>query len=191
MPTDMTITTDFMWATTILAVPLDVLLVMALVRAVPRERFVRVKRTVPLLVAALFALLWTWVLWGFPGEMGYKNLFPGAWRWLTPPIMGCAYGLLALAFWRVALLLPGVPVLTFSVLGGLISIPGHLFGIYARGLFEKVPALREVSVLSALVFGFFEFTFYFGAVALMAGALDRATRRRLKAAGTAAGRCHT
>jgi hypothetical protein len=58
-------------------------------------------------------------------------------------------------------------LLWFVVLGGLVSLVGHGIGI-RRGLL-RVPLLAEASPASALVFGVFEFAFYWcGIVALAA-----------------------
>ena len=46
----------------------------------------------------------------------------------------------------------------FSLLGGLVSLVGHSIGI-SRGLL-RVPLLADASAVSALVFGVFEFIFY-------------------------------
>jgi len=66
----------------------------------------------------------------------------------------------------------------FSLLGGLVSLVGHGIGI-SRGLL-RVPLLAEVSAASALVFGVFEFIFYWCAIVGLAVA---AWRARLGARG--------
>jgi hypothetical protein len=107
------------------------------------------------------------VLWGTYGSVYfwdsvYKAIFPAWSRWLLPFGYGLLFGALALAFWRASLLTARWQALWFSLLGGLVSLVGHGIGI-SRGLL-RVPLLAEVSALSALVFGVFEFIFYWCAI---------------------------
>jgi hypothetical protein len=53
-------------------------------------------------------------------------------------------------------------VLWFILLGGLVSLVGHSIGI-SRGLL-RVPLLADASTASALVFGVFEFIFYWSVI---------------------------
>nr|MBI2905227.1 hypothetical protein [Chloroflexota bacterium] len=80
---------------------------------------------------------------------------------------------IALGMWQLALRLPGNAAVAFCLLGGLDSFPGHLWAIYGRRLFEACPLLQQVSVASALIFGFFEFVFYWSVILIIAALLKR------------------
>ncbi len=86
------------------------------------------------------------------------------------------FGAIGMGFWWLAERLPGPPAVTFALLGGLVSLPGHLVGFYGLGMGEKVPVLQGVSVTSALVFGIFEFIVYWLAIILVAAGVARAPR---------------
>ncbi len=112
--------------------------------------------------AGVYAFLWgyiaSWVYW----EEVYRHVFPGTLRWWLPLVYGLAFGLAALLFWSLAVRTSRWPAVWFCLLGGLVSIPGHAWGM-ARGLM-KVPLLAHASPASALLFGFFEFIVYFAAI---------------------------
>ncbi len=106
-------------------------------------------------------------LWGTFGsvyfcDLVYQAIFPAWFRWLLPVGYGLLFGLLALVFWRVSQLAARGQALWFILLGGLVSLVGHGIGIN-RGLL-RVPMLAEASAVSALVFGVFEFIFYWCAI---------------------------
>jgi hypothetical protein len=112
-------------------------------------------------------------LWGTCGSLifwdtVYKAIFPAWFRWLLPLGYGLLFGALALAFWRASLLAARGKVLWFCLLGGLVSLVGHSIGI-GRGLL-RVPLLAQASPESALVFGVFEFIFYWCAIVGLAAA---------------------
>jgi len=91
---------------------------------------------------------------------------------------GLAEGLLGYLFWWISLRLPGNPLGWFFLMGGLHSLPGHLHAIYSRGLLQKCPILVGVSAASALVFGIFEFVFYW-CIALIVSAFVQQISRRI------------
>jgi hypothetical protein len=173
MALDIHLTSTLMWRGTLIAAILDALLLSIVVRLAPPATFRKLKWSAPVVTAVVYAGLWAWVLWGSFWDLVYGYLFHPSARWLGPPAYGLLFGLAAAGFWRLALRLPGNPVVTFCVLGGLASLPGHLFAIYGRHMFELVPMLRGVSPLSALVFGIFEFIFYWSVITLIAVMVDR------------------
>lgn len=65
------------------------------------------------------------------------------------------------------------PVVSYTVMGGLASLPGHTIAVAAFDQFDRCPVLREVSVPSALTFGVFEFGFYWCAILCIAMLLQR------------------
>jgi cobalamin synthase len=104
--------------------------------------------------------LWSWVMWdSFFWETCYQYVFSPLARWIWPPVYGLIAGGIALFLWWLARRLPGNPILNFLLLGGLDSFPGHLWAMYGRKLMET-PLLKDVSIASALTFGYFEFVFY-------------------------------
>jgi hypothetical protein len=73
----------------------------------------------------------------FPARLPSVLLFVGmAW-------FASLYGWAAWAFWWLARRLYSLrPVVLFLVLGGLLSVPGHLYDIYGRGLIEGCAVVR-------------------------------------------------
>jgi hypothetical protein len=151
-------TSEVLWRATVIAVLIDVPLLILVARWVSSELFSKLKWY---LVGAAFVVYA--VLWGTFGSVYYwdavyKVIFPAWFRRLLPLVYGLLFGALALAFWRASILMPKWQVVCFSLFGGLVSLVGHGIGI-SRGLLQ-VPLLAEVSAISALVFGVFEFIFY-------------------------------
>lgn len=151
-------TSEVLWWATVIAILIDVPLLILNARWVQSDLFPKLKWY---LVGAAFVVYA--VLWGAFGSVYYwdalyQAIFPAWFRWLLPFVYGLLFGAVALAFWRVSILMPRWQVVWFSLLGGLVSLVGHAIGI-SRGLLQ-VPLLAEVSAVSALVFGVFEFIFY-------------------------------
>ncbi len=151
-------TSEVLWIATVIAALIDVPLLILVARWVSSELFSKLKWY---LVGAAFVVYA--VLWGTLGSMYYwdavyKVIVPAWFRWLLPFVYGLLFGALALAFWRASMLMNRWQVVWFSLMGGLVSLIGHGIGI-SRGLL-RVPLLAEVSAVSALVFGVFEFIFY-------------------------------
>jgi hypothetical protein len=163
------LTSALMWRATVIAAAIDVPLLALVARAVSPAAFRALKWY---LVAA--AVLVYGALWGAFGavmfwDTVYGHIFPAWFRWPLPAVYGALYGAVALLFWRIAVTAPRRPGLWFCVLGGLVSLVGHGIGI-SRGLL-RVPLLSQVSAVSALVFGVFEFIVYWGAIIAIAAAL--------------------
>ena len=66
----------------------------------------------------------------------------------------------------------------FLLLGGLESLPGHLNAIYRFELLERCALIKGISPASALVFGVFEFGFYWSVVLGVSALLSRRVGRR-------------
>ncbi len=160
-------TSAILWRATVIAVLIDVPLLILVTRWVPSELFSKLKWY---LVGAAFVVYAA--LWGTFGSVYYWDavyhvIFPAWFRWLLPLIYGLLFGALALAFWRVSILMSRWQVVWFILSGGLVSLVGHSIGI-SRGLL-RVPLLAEVSAVSALVFGVFEFIFYWCVIVSLGG----------------------
>jgi hypothetical protein len=172
------LTTGLMWTAALIAAIFDIFLLALVGRMVGRERFIRAKWPVAGLTTLFFGAVWTFAMWGSWWELAYQYVFPGWARWMVPPVYGPMFGAVALALWWLARRAPRLPGVAFCLLGGLVSLPGHMWAFYGRGMLEKVPLLRGVSDVSALVFGIFEFTAYFSLILLAASLVQRSRERR-------------
>ena len=186
MPGDVKATSELYWISALVAALIDVGLVFLLAWRVRPKRFRQLKEALVVAAVIFWSALWAWVLWSF-WDCCYIYVFPGWARWLIPPAYGALFGGSGLALWWLALRLPGNPVVGFCVLGGLVSLPGHLWAIYGRRMLEKVPLLQGVSPSSALVFGVPEFIFYWSIIIVIAVLLRWAWEwsRRLMQRGAA------
>ncbi len=137
-------------------------LLLILVARVPPARFRRIKWALAASAASVYALLWGVVASGVYWDDVYRHVFPGAIRLWLPVIYGLVFGLVALLFWSVSVRARRWPAVWFCLLGGLVSVPGHAWGM-SRGLMQ-VPLLSQASPAAALLFGFFEFIVYFAAI---------------------------
>jgi hypothetical protein len=172
------VTSELLWRGTAIALLIDIPLLLLVGRFISSELFRQLKWY---LVSAAF--LTYAVLWGVFGSVYfwdsvYRAVFPGWSRWLLPIWFGVLFGLVAVVFWRISVAAASWQAVWFVLLGGVASLVGHGIGI-RRGLL-RVPLLREASPASALVFGVFEFIFYWCAIVAMAVAAKRlsaATRR--------------
>jgi hypothetical protein len=157
-----TVTSELFWRATLAAALVDAPLLFLVARWVPSDLFRKLKWY--LVGAAFFVYA---VLWGTLGSVYfwdtvYSAIFPAWFRWLLPVIYCFLFGVFAFVFWRVSLLAAKGQAVWFVLLGGLISLVGHSIGI-SRGLLH-VPMLAQASAASALVFGIFEFIFYWCAI---------------------------
>jgi len=172
MPGDIKATSELYWVAALVAALIDVGFVSLLAWRIQTSRFRQLKWALTGAGVIFWGTLWAYVLWDF-WELAYRYVFPSWARWLIPASYGLMYGACGFALWWVALRLPGNPVVSFCLLGGLISLPGHLWAIYGRRMLEKVPLLQGVSPASALVFGVFEFIFYWSVILVVAVVLRR------------------
>ena len=165
------VTSELLWRAAVIAALIDTPLLLLLGRGVPRELFTRLKWQLAAAAFIVYALLWGTLGSVLYWDAVYSAVFPRWFRWLLPVIYGSLYALLALLFWRLSGLARRWQVICFALLGGLVSIAGHAIGI-SRGLL-RVPLLAEVSAASALVFGVFEFIFYWCVIVGLAVAARR------------------
>jgi hypothetical protein len=156
------LTTVLMWRVALVAAFIDTPLLALVAWRVSSELFGRLKWFLVGAAALVFAIIWGTVGSVIFWDSVYKAIFPAWWRWLLPVIYGCLFGALALAFWRLSMFAKKLRVVWFVLLGGAVSLVGHLIGA-SRGLF-RVPLLAQTSIPSALVFGVFEFIFYWCAI---------------------------
>jgi hypothetical protein len=156
------VTSELLWRSTLIAVLIDAPLLILVARRVTPELFGKLKWYLAGAAFVVYAALWGIFGSVYFWDTVYKAIFPAWSRWLLPVGYGLLFGALALAFWQVSILAPRWQAVWFCLLGGFISLVGHSIGI-SRGLL-RVPLLAEASVVSALVFGVFEFIFYWCAI---------------------------
>jgi hypothetical protein len=171
---DTKLTSETFWLGALWAALIDVGFVLLLALCLKPARFRQLAWALTGTSAVLWGVLATACLWGF-WDLYYRYFYPGWMRWLAP-LDALLYGAIALALWWLALRLPGNPVVTFCLLGGVESVLEHLLGIYGLRVLDKVPVFQGVSPASALAFAFFEYVFYWGVVLGIAALLGRVWR---------------
>ena len=126
-----------------------------------------------------FAALFTWAFRSY-WDSCYAAALPAAMKSLAP-LLGAVLGALGWMFWWLARRPGRGAVPLFLLLGALESVPGHLNAIYRFDLLERCPLIQGISPASALVFGIFEFGFYWSVVLtasnVVARLLDGGTTR--------------
>jgi hypothetical protein len=124
------------------------------------------------IASALFWSVLATVLISFAWDL-YYSLFVPPWYRLAAPLGAILlYSVLGLGMRWVALKLPGHPVITFCLLGGLESIPEHAVGIYRFNILQ-IPLLQGDSPLAIFIFAYFEYVIFWGIVLLLALGLER------------------
>jgi hypothetical protein len=163
------VTSELLWRGTGVALLIDIPLLLLVGRFVSSRVFRQLEWHVAAAAFLVYAALWGAFGSVYFWDSVYKAVFPTWSRWLLPPGFGLLFGAVAVAFWRVSCRATRWPAVWFVLLGGVVSLLGHGVGI-RRGLL-RVPLLSEASPASALVFGVFEFIFYWcGIVALAVAA---------------------
>jgi hypothetical protein len=152
------VTSELLWRATLYAIILDAPLLLLITKYVSYELLLKLKWYILGITLLIFGGIWgifgSLLFW----DSVYKYIFPEWFHWYLPIIYGPIYGLLSFIFWRISIFIKRYSVILFILLGGLFSIVGHSIGI-SRGLFN-VPLLSKASIESALIFGIFEFIFY-------------------------------
>ena len=152
------VSSGLLWRVALIAALIDAPLLFLVGRGVSSGLFGRLKWYLAGAAFLIFALIWGACGSVYFWDTVYQAIFPAWSRWLLPVGFGLLEATLALIFWRVSRLAARGQVLWFILLGGLMSMVGHAIGI-SRGLL-RVPMLVQASAASALVFGVFEFIFY-------------------------------
>lgn len=156
------VTTHLMWSVTGLLAAIDLAFAAVLslrVRAPWSPRLAPALLTVGTLS---FAVLFTWALRSY-WDSCYAAALPSAMKSLAP-LLGAVLGALGWVFWWLARRPGRGAVPLFLLLGALESIPGHLNAIHRFALLDRCPLIQGISPASALVFGMFEFGFYWSVV---------------------------
>jgi hypothetical protein len=169
------LTSELLWRVSFFAMLIDAPPIIIIGWRVSAELFKKLKWHLAAAAFVVFGTLWGTVASVYFWEAVYKQIFPTWSRWLLPPGYGILFGVIALALWRVSVAFKRWQSVWFCLLGGLVSLVGHSIGI-SRGLL-RVPLLLGVSPASALVFGVFEFVFYWCVIVGLAVATRSAVRR--------------
>ena len=179
MPNELLHVTDaVLWRGTALLAAIDAVLVPLTARAVPADRFRRMRGRTIAISAIFWAALWLWAVTFFWGSV-YQFCFPHWSRWLLPLAMGAFFGLAAAIIFSLALRSPSLPSLVFVLLGAMLGPLTHVVAVL-RGVVEKPPMLHGASPLAAVVISCPEFCLYWCVVLLIARAavIGRTGRHR-------------
>jgi hypothetical protein len=177
MTTEIRATTELFWKSTIIVAAIDLVLVSVLAWRIKPARFRQLKWPIAAASLLFWSGMWSFAMWGYWWDLAYRYVFPARARYVIPPAYGLLFAAAGLLIWWLAGRVPGNPVVNFCLLGGLVSLPGHLLAIYVFGMFDKVPLLQAASPFSALVFGVFEFIVYYSLIQAFAVLLGRGCER--------------
>jgi len=162
---DIKMTSEMLWLTALVTALIDVGVILFLARRIQRPRFRQLHWPVAFAACifwvsyglVLFALTWESFYAKFLPDPANRSLARSMFELLPYPIIG-------LVLWWLSVRLPGNPVVNFCLLGGVQSLPEHLWGIYRLGMMDKVPFLQEASVASVLAFAVSEYILYWGSI---------------------------
>ncbi len=169
------VTTELLWAGTLLLLFIDCALFPLAVALVPRPRFAAMRLSVTICSGFFWACLWATVVAIYWDDV-YGYFFPAWSRVLIPIAFGLFYAIAASLLWRLAMALRVNPVLSFVLGGATIGPLTHVWAV-SRGLVERAPMLNGASPLAAVVISFPEFACYW-IVILLAAALAQRFRDR-------------
>ena len=159
MPVNIKVLSEQLWMDSVIIAIIDIVFVLLLAWRIKPSRFRELKWTL-VGTAAIFWSIFGIVLVSVFWVTYYQFFFPSWFRYggilIFVPIL---YGFFALAFYWLALRVPGNPILNFCLLAGLESVLEHLWGIYGLKILE-IPLLREASPAPILTFSFPEYIFY-------------------------------
>ena len=104
---------------------------------------------------SVFAGILMWLAWAT-----YYRYYAPSWDRIIGPLAAFVlYFLLGLVLRWAALHLPGNPILTFCLLGGLEALPEHAVAIYRFHILQ-IPLLQGSTAASIFIFAFFEYVVY-------------------------------
>jgi hypothetical protein len=165
------VTSAQMWATAAAVATVDLALAAVLTHRLRPPWRPRFAPTLLCVGIVGFATLFSWAFWAY-WDSCYGFALPAAAKPFAP-LVGMGIGASGWIFWRVARWTGRWAVPVFVALGGLESLPGHLNAIYRFDLLERCPLIQGVSPASALVFGIFEFGFYWSMVLTVSSLVTR------------------
>lgn len=176
MPFQIRLTSAVFWWSALVLLIVDIGFLMFLAQRIDPGRFRRLCWPLAGASAIVWSVLWTAALWAY-WSLWSSYVFPTWARWLAP-FSGVFFGIIAIAFWWLAVRLPGHPAVIFPLLAVVLSLPAHSYGIYKLQVLTKVPLVQGVSPASVLVFGTLEHILYWSIALSFALPLRRLVRPR-------------
>lgn len=174
LPPNFQVTSEMLWQGTLILALVDAGFVPFLAWRVKPARLRHLKWVLVATTGVFWAALWTWVLGSFWDSV-YSYIFPDWTRRLIPVAYGLLFAAVGLVMWWLALRLPGNPVVSLCLLGGLWGMITHLWAVYL-GIVDKPPMLQGVAPAAAVVVAVFEFMFYWCIILSIAVHLQRGWR---------------
>ena len=159
MSGNLEVLSEQLWMDSVIIAIVDIVFVLLLTWRIKPSRFRELKWAL-VGTAASFWIIFGIVLVSVFWDTYYQYFIPSWLHFggilLFVPIL---YGLFALAFYWLALRIPGNPILNFCLLAGLEAVLEHLWGIYGLKILE-IPLLQDTSPTPILAFSFPEYIFY-------------------------------
>ncbi|HNB54809.1 MAG TPA: hypothetical protein PK530_22870 [Anaerolineales bacterium] len=164
-------TSEMYWWSAVITALVDLFVAWILISRISLTLFQKLRTEIVIVSVVFWGGLWGSVMASdFIWVTCYQYVFSDAARWYWPVTIAIVYGGIGWLCWWLA---PKISDLNFLLLGGLVSLPGHLWAMLGRKIMET-PLLAKVSIDSALVFGIFEFIFYWNVILLVALLLHKA-----------------
>ena len=166
---DINITPEMLWLSAFITALIDVGLILFLARRIQRPRFRQLHWPVAL-AAGLFWISYGLMLFALTWESFYAKFLPDpANRSLARSMLELLpYPIIGLVLWWLAVRLPGNPAVNFCLLGGVQSVPEHLWSIYRLGMLDRVPFLQQANAVSVLAFAMPEYILYWSSTLTIA-----------------------
>lgn len=169
------ITTGMLWLGALLFAVADIPLIVLLIHRIGADRFRDAGRLVVAITAIFWFGLWLWVITVY-WESVYAFVFPSWSRWYLPALQAVLTASFAALAIRISQHGAGHPILKYCLMGGLWGVLTHLWAI-SRGITARPPPLQGAQPLAAVVIAFFEFTFYWCIILVVAMLLHAVTDR--------------
>lgn len=174
---DVHVTSAVLWRATLIGIVVDSIFVYLLIRHISNHKFKALAWQLVPTSGIFWSVLWLVLVHSKYWDLVYGYVFPGWARNVVPYAYGLLFVGIGYVLWLAAIRLPGKAVLNYCLLGGLVGTITHIWAIY-RGILDKPPMLQGVSPLSATVFPFFEFIFYWCIILTLALVVHRARNRK-------------
>jgi hypothetical protein len=172
MPEDLRITTAMLFQGALLFALIDAAYVPLLAWQVKREYFERLQWPLAICAAIAWFGIWSWATGNFR-ETVYAYIFPEwALNWI-PWMAGAGAAVMAWLLQRLALRSRSWAIPAFCLGGGCTGAITHIWAVY-RGIVSKPPMLQGASPYGAVMIAFFEFTFYWCTILLVAAGAKQA-----------------
>ena len=181
------VTSNLIWISTLITVVIDIPLVWYTKRIITQGRNIYQLKGYVILASGLFWASLTTFLLLFAGDFYYSHFLAvstSGQRFLMIIESIALYTFLAWLFYSIALKTSSDLVWTFVVLGSLESLIEHMWGIYRKGILEKVILFRDVSAESVLAFSIPEYISYWCTVLLLANMIFHLHQRISKGINT-------